>query len=64
MSDVRTRVLTVRLSEAEYEALFQAAVLDKRKISDYCRLVSLEHAEQDLIEAGVKPKPKKRSKAA
>jgi len=56
--------LTVRLSEAEYEALFQAAVLDKRKISDYCRLVSLEHAEQDLIEAGVKPKPKKRSKAA
>jgi hypothetical protein len=44
VDEPRTRMLTVRVSEREYQRVKRAAERDQRKIADYCRIAVLEKA--------------------
>jgi uncharacterized protein (DUF1778 family) len=64
MAELRTEGLTIRFTKEEYETLTNAAKLYRRKMSDYCRAMALERAEQDLREAKQKEEAAKQPSAA
>ena len=64
MTNGKGRSIGLRVSAEEYQLLDQVAKLVRRKVSDYCRVMALERAEQDLRTVNQKEESLKQPSAA